>query len=67
MLEKLAGRLRVQLAVDRLDEERAESICDLLEEHSGGVGVTVELHHEENVLDMISRSRKVELSPGVVG
>ncbi len=63
VLEKLAGRLRLQLAVDRLDADRAEVICDLLELHSGGVGVTVELHHEENVLDMISRSRKVELSP----
>ena len=67
VLEKLAGRLRLQLAVDRLDPERAESICDLLEEHSGGVGVTVELHHEENVLDMISRSQKVELSPELLG
>ena len=67
VLEKLAGRLRLQLAVHRLDAERAEAICDLLELHSGGVGVTVELHHEENVLDMISRSRKVELSPELLG
>ena len=63
ILEKLAGRLRIQLAVDRLTEEKAAALCDLLEAHSGGVGVTVELHHEENVLDMISRKQKVELSP----
>ena len=63
ILEKLAGRLRIQLAVDRLTEEKATEICDLLQNHSGGVGVTVELHHEENVLDMISRKQKVELSP----
>ena len=61
--KKLAGRLRIQLAVDRLTEEKATEICDLLQNHSGGIGVTVELHHEENVLDMISRKQKVELSP----
>ena len=66
VLEKLAGRLRLQLDVTRLNEENAVTLCDLLESHSGGVGVTVELHHEETVLEMIARSRKVELSPDLL-
>ena len=66
ILEKMAGRLKIQVAVDRLSEEKANDLCELLAKHSGGVGVTMELHHEENVLDMISRSQKVELTPDLL-
>ena len=41
-------------------------MCDLLEAHSGGVGVTFELHHEETVLDMISRTQRVALNQELI-
>ena len=66
VLEKMAKRLRVQVAVNRLDEAKATTLCDLLEAHAGGVGVTLEFHHDETVLDMISRTRRVELSQELI-
>jgi len=66
VLEKMAKRLRIQVAVNRLDEDKAAALCDLLEAHGGGVGVTLELHHEETAIDMISRTRRVELSQDLI-
>ena len=66
VLDKMAKRLRVQVAVNRLDEAKATTLCDLLEAHAGGVGVTLEFHHDETVLDMISRTRRVELSQELI-
>ena len=66
VLEKMAKRLRVQVAVDRLDENKATALCDLLQAHGGGVGVTLEFHHNETVLDMISRTQRVELSQELI-
>ena len=66
VLDKMAKRLRVQVAVNRLDEATATTLCDLLEAHAGGVGVTLEFHLEETVLDMISRTQRVELSQELI-
>lgn len=62
VLEKMAGRLRVQLDLEKVDEAMVEQICALIESHEGGVGVTVELHHPEAVLEMPSRRKRVALS-----
>ena len=62
VLEKMAGRLRVQLDLEKVDEAMVEQICTLIESHEGGVGVTVELHHPEAVLEMPSRRKRVALS-----
>ncbi len=62
VLEKLAGRLRVQLNLEKVNEELVEQVCSLIEAHEGTVGVTVELHHPDAVLDMPSRRKRVTLS-----
>ena len=62
VLEKLAGRLRVQLDLEKVNEELVEQVCQLIEAHEGSVGVTVELHHPDAVLDMPSRRKRVALS-----
>jgi DNA polymerase-3 subunit alpha len=62
VLEKLAGRLRVQLDLEKVNEELVEQVCQLIEAHEGSVGVTVELHHPDAVLDMPSRRKRVTLS-----
>lgn len=61
VLEKLAGKLRVQLDLDKVDGELVERVCSLIEAHEGGTGVTFELHHPDAVLDMISRTKRVSL------
>ena len=63
VLEKLAGRLRVQLNLEKVSESMVEEVCQLIEAHEGGVGVTVELHHPDAVLEMPSRRKRVELTP----
>ena len=37
-----------------------------VQSHGGGVGVTLEFHHDETVLDMISRTQRVELSQELI-
>ena len=63
VLEKLASRLRLQLDLARVDDALVEQVCALIEANAGGVGVTVELHHPDAVVDMISRTKRVTLSP----
>ena len=62
VLEKMAGRLRVQVNLAKLDDGLVEQVCALIESNQGGVGVTVELHHPEAVLEMPSRRKRVALS-----
>ncbi len=66
VLEKLAGRLRVQLDLKKLNDSMVQEVCKLIESHEGGVGVTVEIHHPDAVLEMPSRRKKVELSPALL-
>ena len=46
----------------RLDDGLVEQVCALIESNQGGVGVTVELHHPDAVLEMPSRRKRVALS-----
>ena len=45
VLEKMAGRLRVQVNLAKWTADWSEQVCALIESNKGGVGVTVELHH----------------------
>ena len=49
-----------------LDEHRLDHLGQLVEEHPGQVGLTLEMHDAGSAVEMPSRSRKVELSDGFV-
>jgi DNA polymerase-3 subunit alpha len=64
--EKWVSRLRLQLDLQALDEERLDRIGQMIEGNPGSVGLTVEVHDQGMALEMPSRSRKVALSDAFV-
>ena len=64
--EKWVSRLRLQLDLQALDEERLGRIGQMIEGNPGTVGLTVEVHDQGMALEMPSRSRKVTLNDAFV-
>jgi DNA polymerase-3 subunit alpha len=64
--EKFIARLRLQIDIAALDENRLDHLGQLVEQHPGQVGLTLEMHDAGTALEMPSRSRKVELNDGFV-
>jgi DNA polymerase-3 subunit alpha len=64
--EKFIARLRLQIDISVLDEHRLDHLGQLVEEHPGQVGLTLEMHDAGSAVEMPSRSRKVELNDGFV-
>ena len=64
--EKWVSRLRLQLDLQALDDDRLKRIGQMIETHQGSVGLTVEVHDQGMALEMPSRSHKVMLSDGFV-
>jgi hypothetical protein len=64
--EKFIARLRLQIDIAALDENRLDHLGKLVEEHPGQVGLTFEMYDAGSALEMPSRTRKVELNEGFV-
>jgi DNA polymerase-3 subunit alpha len=64
--EKWVSRLRLQMDLQALDEERLDRIGQMIEGSPGSVGLTVEVHDQGMALEMPSRTHKVALSDDFV-
>ena len=64
--EKMVSRLRLQVDLQALDAEVAEAVANLIDDHPGPVGLTLEIHDVDSGLEMPSRTKRVAVSDSFV-
>ena len=60
--EKMVGRLRLMLDLVRLDEMQLNALTDLVDQHPGGIGLTLDITDQESQMTMSSRTRRVAIT-----
>lgn len=60
--EKMVGRLRLMVDLMRLDEMQLNALTDLVDQHPGGIGLTLDIADRESQMTMSSRTRRVAMT-----
>ena len=60
--EKMVKKLNLNIPLHKLDENLVDAIEDLLKKNKGKVPVQVNVKEDDTIIEMPSRSMKVELS-----